>query len=94
MTARRRELFFRVIDNYADINAIGFRLHFLTDRFPSHQLDEALAWLVANNLTGPKFVEWFKTQCKNSDLEMHRFLLMVVDNSKLGAVIAGKNFRT
>ena len=90
---RRRELFFRIIDNYSDLHAITWRLHFLNSHFPPHQLDVALGWLVSNNVTGRNFVSWFKVQCQNSDLEMQRKLLEVVSNSGLVPIVVGKNFR-
>ncbi len=94
MTTRRRELYFRIIDSYADIHPITHRLHFLDNHFPPEKLDKALAWLISNDTTGRKFVSWFTVECKGSDLEMHRLLLSAVDNQKLRPVIAGRDFRT
>ncbi len=94
MTNRRRELYFRVIDNYPNVHAITFRLHFLDNHFPPNKLDRALAWLVLNGISGTKFLDWFKVECKSSDLEMHRLLVSVVDNADLKPVIAGRNFKT
>lgn len=94
MPARRRELYFRVIDTYQDIHAITHRLHFLDNHFPPNKLDQALAWLVLNGTVGAKFIRWFKEECKSSDLEMHRMLLSVIDNVALQPVIAGRNFKT
>lgn len=90
---QRRELYFRLIDNHPNLHAIAHRLHFLDSHFPPAKLDAALKWLTTNNVTGSRFVEWFKVECKNSDLEMHRLLLSVVDNGKLKPVIAGRNFK-
>lgn len=92
--AQRRTLYFKVIDGYSKLHLIAQRLHFLEDHFPPDKIDTALKWLVSNRLVHAKFVEWFKIECHNSDLEMHRKLLQVVDNAPLGKVIAGRNFKT
>ncbi len=94
LTNRRRELYFRVIDGHLDLHAIAQRLHFLEDHFPAHHLESAMRWLIANNITGGHFVRWFKGPCKNSDLEMHRLLLAILENTQLAPVIAGRNFIT
>lgn len=93
ISPRRRELYFRIIDTYPDIHPITYRLHFLNDHFPPNKLDRALTWLISNQTTGAKFVSWFKVECKNSDLEMHRLLLSAVDNDALKPVVAGRNFK-
>lgn len=92
MPATRRDLYFRVINDYADLHAITHRLHFLNEYFPPDKIDLALKWLVAHHIIGRHFVAWFKTECKNSDLEMHRLLLAIANNEEVGRVIAGKNF--
>lgn len=88
----RRQLYLRILDNYRDFHPITQRFYFLDDHFPPPKLDKALRWLVENNYTGIRFLNWFKQVCSNSDLEMHRNLLMVVNNEELPKVVAGKNF--
>jgi hypothetical protein len=90
---RRRELYLKIVDMSVDYSLITHRLHFLDNHFPPHKLDAALEWLVANKITGQKFITWFKEECQYSDLEMHRRLLRVVDNAPLDRVVAGKNFK-
>lgn len=89
----RRELYFRIINGEPDFHPITLRLHFLNDHFPVDKLDRALKWLVKNNVVGKIFLNWVRTQCNNSDLEMHSKLLAVVDNSQMLPLIAGKNFK-
>lgn len=89
---RRRELFLRVVNGVIE-HQLTYRLSFLNEHFPTEKLDAALEWLIANGHVGRGFVQWFKVECKASDLEMLRLLTSVVDNAKLGAVIAGKEFR-
>lgn len=89
----RRELYLRILDNYRDFHPITSRFYFLDDHFPPQQLDKALRWLIKNDLVGIRFLNWFKHICSNSDLEMHRNLLAVVNNQELPAVVAGKNFK-
>lgn len=94
MTARRRDLYLRIVDNRSDVHPITLRLHFLENHFPYEKLDGALFWLVRNNYVGSKFIMWFRTECHSSDLEMHAKLLQIVNNEALAPVVAGKNFRT
>lgn len=89
----RRNLYLKIVDNYADYHAITNRLYFLDDHFPPNQLDDALKWLVSNNIRGRTFVSWFTHVCAASDLEMHRLLLAVLENLKPDRVIIGKNFK-
>lgn len=90
---QRRELYLRIWDNYPKFHLITWRLHFIDGHFPPDKIDRALKWLIANRHTGAAFVRWFSIECKNSDLEMHRKLLEVVNNQGLERVIAGKNFK-
>lgn len=93
MDNRTRDLLLKIVDNHPDIHPVALRLHFLFDHFPPDKLNTALMWLINNRYTGFSFVSWFKSECKNSDLEMHRLLLSIVDNLQLGRVVAGKNFK-
>ena len=94
ISTERRNLFLRIVDNYPAVDEIALRLHFLDNHFPPQLLDSALKWLIANRVTGRKFVYWFKEDRMGSDLEVHRFLLRVVENQKGTLhVIAGKNFK-
>lgn len=90
---KQRELYLRILDGYQPIHLVTHRLHFLDSHFPPAKIEAALKWLISNGYTGQKFVLWFGQSCKNSDLEMHRILLMVVDNAKLLPVVAGRNFK-
>lgn len=83
----------RILDGQVDIHPITMRLHYLDDHFPPHLLPAALKWLMANNIVGQSFVRWFKFICSNSDLEMHRILLAVVQNAAAAPLFANKNFR-
>lgn len=94
MSEKRRELYFKIIDHARDIHPITLRLHFLDNHFPLEKLDLALGWLVQHNYTGRSFLLWFEHVCKNSDLEMHRILLSIVEKAGLTHIVAGKNFRS
>lgn len=93
MTPRRRELYLKILDNWPEVHEITVRLYFLDDHFPPDKLEKALKWLISNNLTGRRFVSWFNHVCSKSDLELHRNLLAVVDNSDQTPLIAGRNFK-
>lgn len=92
----RKQIYFRIIDNVSaqNLHPITLRLHFLEEHFPPNKLDEALIWLVKNNVTGLRFINWFNHQCKSSDLEMHARLIAIVDNNRIiERPIAGKTFK-
>lgn len=90
---RRRDLYFKIIDGLSPPHPVAQRLFFLDDHFPPHKLDRALEWLVSHQIVGVWFVRWHKEVCANSDLEMHKILLGIVDNVLIGPVIAGKDFK-
>ena len=95
ISTERRALFLRIVDGYPKADEIALRLYFLDNHFPPHLLNAALKWLIANRVTGRKFVYWFKEDRLGSDLEVQRFLLRVVENLKGTVnVVAGKNFKT
>jgi hypothetical protein len=90
---QRRDLYLKVVDNLSLAHDIAPRLKYLEDHFPTHQIDLAAKWLVQNKLCGTKFINWFKTECHKSDLEMLARLVAVVNNAEVVPVIAGKNFK-
>lgn len=91
--AHRKELYYKIINDYHDLHTITLRLHFLEEHFPPNRLNEALGWLVRHRYTGKNFIQWFLFACKNSDLEMHRYLLAEIDRADPTHIIAGKNFK-
>jgi hypothetical protein len=68
-------------------------LEYLVKHMPDNKLERSLNWIIANNYTGPKFIEWFSVCCQNSNLQMIRVLNSVCDNAKPGLVIGGKDFK-
>lgn len=93
MSTKRRDFYFKIIDNVHNFHPITWRLHYLESHFPQEKLDTALGWLTHNGIVGTKFVTWFNEECSKSDLEMIRLLLSIVDNLQQGRIIAGKDFR-
>jgi hypothetical protein len=92
--AKRREMYFKIIDNYPNFHLITLRLYFLDSHFPPLKLDSALRWLLNARLTGYNFIGWWTNVCKGSDLEMHRILLAILDKMPIASVIAGRNFKS
>lgn len=91
----RRQAYLRILNDVKDFHPITNRLYFLDDHFPLDKLDVALQWLIDNRIIGRQFLMWFEQECQNSDLEMHRKLLTIVDNIKaIPMIVAHKNFRT
>lgn len=91
--AHRKQLYFRVIDNYFVDHIVLYRMFFLDEHFPPYKLDRALAWLIAAGYTGKAFADWWKYTCRGSDLELHRTLLAELDKVDLMPIVAGKNFK-
>lgn len=57
------------------------------------RLDEALLWLVANKITGKKFISWFQEDMGGSHLMSMSFMLKKIEHEKkLRPVLLGKDF--
>lgn len=92
----RRELYFKVIDSHPAtlvFHEVAGKVHFLDESFPKEKIDAALKWLIQNRITGAAFVDWFKNECQNSLLEMHKRLLSAVEKTEIKILRAGENFR-
>ena len=94
LTEKRRQLILRVWNNEGGLlHRIMPIMHYLDCHFPSTKLDYALEWLIANNIRGKKFLEFY-SECGESMLELHRQLLARIQASDPGKIYAGKDFRT
>lgn len=91
----RRQIFFKIIDEFINIHDIALRMYFLNDHFPPQLLDKALNLLIARRLIGAEFLAWFRSVCKSSDLEMHRILFAELQKENAASLhlVAGKNFK-
>lgn len=91
----RRQLFFKIIDEFPNIHDIALRMYFLNDHFPPQLLDKALNLIITRRLIGVEFLAWFRNVCQSSDLEMHRILFSELqkENAAQLHLIAGKNFK-
>jgi len=59
----RRQLFFKIIDEFPNIHDIALRMYFLNDHFPPQLLDKALNLLITRRLIGVEFLAWFRNVC-------------------------------
>ena len=76
MTPLRRKFMLNIVQDRSEI--VPF-MHYL-DRF--HRCDDMLEWLVKNNLTGLRFLDFTKDRCKGSMLEVARYLLQRCEKTK------------
>jgi len=74
-----RELYFKIIGNSQQLHDVAIHLHFLDNMCPREKLEPALKYLVRKGITGNNFIEWYRTKCKGSDLEMLRELTRAVE---------------
>lgn len=82
LAPKLKALFLKVWNGHNAFEEITPHLHYLDVFFPRAKIEEALKYLVKNNLTGKRFVEWFMMDCDGSQLEMHRELLKRVEKDR------------
>jgi hypothetical protein len=93
MSQERRKLYLSIWAGYEDTHSITTRFHYLDAHFPDEKLNAALNWLLRNQLTGKRFVEFVRAECFNSNLELHRKLLEKINVEKGVRILYGKDFR-
>jgi hypothetical protein len=95
MPPKLRTLYLAVWNGLNPPHAVTTKLHYLDAFFPRTKLEAALKYLIKNQLTGAKFVEWYADTCSGSDLEMHRELMKQVERTRIRrALTAAKDLRT
>lgn len=72
---------FQVMEDLAMILPILYHL----DQY--HRCDEMLLWLIKNNLTGQKFLDWFKFECHSSFLSMSKNILSRVEKNEKSVIL-------
>jgi hypothetical protein len=97
MDQHRRVLFLTITAGFhpaeSRFHEIATRLYYLDVHFPENKLNAALQWLIANKLTGARFVEWAKGDCAGSNLEMHRLLLSRIEKETKTKLFFEKDFK-
>lgn len=89
-----RRAFLKVWDGHFPHDEVTHALYYLDCHFPKEKLLDALAYLVRNQITGKRFVQWLGGQCHGSNLKMHQELLKRVEGERGSRlVIFGKDFR-
>lgn len=78
----QRRLMLMIWDGYAQFERITTRLHYIHLHMPNARVVEALRWLLANKLTGGRFVDFAEGECKGSNLELIRVLTMRIEKDK------------
>jgi hypothetical protein len=92
--AARRKAMLAIWNGAADMHAVFQALHFLDCHAPIDKLDAMLGWLISNKLTGGKFLEFLRGECRGSYLELQRTLLMRIEKVRIKKpILIGKDFR-
>lgn len=87
-TLRRTRLFQQVWKNQHGAEVILFQVH-------SHvRCDDILTWLLRNQITGKKLIEFFEDHCQKSFITMFQKIIKAIDRDlALKPVLAGKHYR-
>ena len=85
---------FRIWDGHEPKHEVSVPLEYLMLHFPLYKLRPALDWLINNKIVGKRFAEFYKFDCGESRLHLHKLLLAKIAKEKdLSPVMAGKDFR-
>ncbi|MFN8741520.1 MAG: hypothetical protein ACK5YR_16465 [Pirellula sp.] len=76
---------------YEDMHRILKPIHFLYLHMYPAKFLWSLDYLIAQGLVAEKFIEFYKTDCKSSDLELQKYLLQKVDKESKAVLYAGKD---
>jgi hypothetical protein len=86
MTARRRQLIFKVADGYDPTLPV---LHFLDSMV---RCDDILRWLIAHRFTGKNMCQFLHQTFGNKMLDMSKFILQQIDKTNdPQAIILGRD---
>jgi hypothetical protein len=90
MTKQRRELMFKVMDNYA---VDHFVTHTMYQLDKLKRCDEVLAWLVRYKKTGSEFKDFIIHEFKGSWFQMAKWVLSRIDRDlETRRTLSGKEF--
>lgn len=90
--AHRRERMLKIWAGAQPMHEILTALHFLDCHMRPGALDAALGWLVQNRLTGFAFLDFFRSECAGSHLELQRNLTMRIEKEReQRALYAGRD---
>lgn len=80
--ARDIYLFEKIWDHYPEAHKILYYLEFLALHMPAIRLRPSLEWLIRNELTGAKFIDFVSAECASSGLELIRQLTKRIEREK------------
>lgn len=87
MTNERRTLMLMVMDGHPSVPALLYHL----DRF--RRCDDMLRWLIRNQLTGAKFLEWVRHEHGGSILKAGAFVLQrLARDHSMPRIIGGRDY--
>lgn len=92
---KMRVLYITIWNGHKPMHEVLFPLSVLHQKFPKAKLEAACKWLLKNNLTDRKFVEWRRELCGDnpaSYLAMHQRLLKEVEKTRYLRAVTIRDF--
>ncbi len=86
-----KEKIFKVWGGACDMHSVLKPVHYLMTHMKSKPFFHSLDWLIANNLTGQNFVDFYQETCKGSNLELQRYLTSKIEKKDKRALLAHKD---
>jgi hypothetical protein len=75
-------LFFRIVDGHKRAEFFAYYLEYLVFHMPEKMLIPSLEWLIAQGLTGDRFMDFVYNDCAASGLELIRHLTMRLERDR------------
>lgn len=93
MSEERRKLMLTIWAGYEPMHEVLHRLHWLdANAFNYEKVNAGLRWLVRNQLTGKRFVEFWKSDCAGSDLNLYSTLISKLEKEEKRILTYEKDF--
>lgn len=86
-----REKMFKIWGGYTDMHRVLKPMHFLFTHMAPAKFLASLDYMIAQGLVSQKFIDFYMTDCKGSDLELQRYLLQKVEGVTKAHLFAGKD---
>lgn len=86
-------LYLQIRNGHSNVSSFAYYLEYLTFHMPEKMLEPALKWLVRNQLTGQKFLDFVQGECARSGLELIRNLTMRLEREKKVRALTARDIR-
>lgn len=72
----------KIRDGHKATSFIAYYLEYLIFHSKPSHVEPSFSWLLKNGMTGQKFVDFIKVDCRESGLEMIRYITMRLEKEK------------